>query len=250
MKSSMLKIFFLLRRMTMSPFIQGYNAWPFNTGKPIDYSAILDTGANSTYVTDRRLLDNVSLPSHQSVFLADNSSHPIQSSGTLFSHPSIHADLVPTFAQNLISISPISANGALGIIQHDKMVQLQNHPYFKKLVNFAISYSKQNNLSIMIGSSQHGLYTTNLSSAPQAHMSMHTSHFKTVHDMVYHFYLVFNFSHLEVYCKLVSSSDLVGFLKFLTSDVVQKYYSHHDPVKLRTQLSKIPILNNPEKFMT
>ena len=35
------------------PSIQGYNAWPFNTGKNLDYSAILDTGANSTYVSDR-----------------------------------------------------------------------------------------------------------------------------------------------------------------------------------------------------
>ena len=106
--------------------IQGYNAWPFNKGKPIDYNSSLDTGANSTYVTDRRLLDNVSLPSHQSVFLADGSSHPIQSSGTLVDHPSIHADLVPTFTQNLIGVSPILANG------NDKMVLLQNHPCMLK----------------------------------------------------------------------------------------------------------------------
>jgi hypothetical protein len=99
----------------------------------------MDTGANSTYVTDRRLLNNLSLPSHQSVFLADGSSHPIQSSGTLVDHPSIHAVSVPNFSQNLIGVSPILANGALGIIQHDKMVLLQNHPYVKKLVDFAIT---------------------------------------------------------------------------------------------------------------
>ena len=85
--------------------------------------------ANSTYVIDRRLLDNISLPSHQFAFLADGSSRPIQSSGTLLGHPSIHADLVPTFTLNLIGVSPILANEALGIIQHEKMVLLQNHPY-------------------------------------------------------------------------------------------------------------------------
>ena len=90
------------------------------------------------------------------------------------------------------------------------MVLLQNHPCVKKLVDFAIVYSKQNNLIIMTSSSQHGLYTTNLSSVPQAYMSMHTSHFKTLHDMVYYFYHVFNLPHLEANCKLVSSSHLVG----------------------------------------
>ena len=61
----------------------------------------------------------MSLPSHQSVFLADGSSHPIQSSGALVGHPSIHADLVPAISQNLIGVSPILANGALGIIHSE-----------------------------------------------------------------------------------------------------------------------------------
>jgi len=35
--------------------IRCYDAWPFNHGKPISTTAILDTGANSTYVIHRDL---------------------------------------------------------------------------------------------------------------------------------------------------------------------------------------------------
>ena len=62
----MLKLFFPSATEYVPPSIQGYNARPFNTGKPLDHSAISDT-ANFTYVNDRRLLDKVSLPSHQSL---------------------------------------------------------------------------------------------------------------------------------------------------------------------------------------
>ena len=82
----------------MMPSIQGYNSWPYNSGKECYVShAILDTGANSTYINNRRLLDNITHPSASSVIVADRSIHPIEASGTLVGFPSIHADLVPTF---------------------------------------------------------------------------------------------------------------------------------------------------------
>ena len=110
-----------------------------------------------------------------------------------------------------------------------------------------MSYSKQNNLITMTGSSKNGMYTTHLSPVPQANLSMHTSHFQNLHDMVYYFFLVFNCPRLEAYCKLVSSSDLIGLPKSLTCDVVGKYYPHHDHINSWAQLSKKPIPNNPEK---
>jgi hypothetical protein len=141
------------------PSIQGYNAWPYDSGKLLDSTAILDTGANSTYVTHRLLLENTTLPSSESVLVADGSAHPITASGTLLGHPSIQADLVPSFNQNLIGVSPILNKGALGIIKHDKMVLLARNPYVEKLVDFAINYSEKHNLIIMTGNKAHSLYT-------------------------------------------------------------------------------------------
>jgi hypothetical protein len=140
------------------PSIQGYNAWPYDSGKSLDSNAILDTGANSTYVTHRLLLENTTLPSSESVLVADGTAHTITASGTLLGHPSIQADLVPSFHQNLIGVSPILNKGALGIIKQDKMVLLARDPYVEKLVDFAINYSERNNLIIMTGSKSHGLY--------------------------------------------------------------------------------------------
>ena len=83
------------------PSIQGYNSWPYNSGKECYEShAVLDTGANSTYINNRRLLENISRPSAQAVIVADGSTHPIEASGTLLGFPSIQADLVPTFKKN------------------------------------------------------------------------------------------------------------------------------------------------------
>ena len=40
----------------VQPSIPGYNAWPYDSGKIPNTTAILDTGANSTYVKHRLLL--------------------------------------------------------------------------------------------------------------------------------------------------------------------------------------------------
>ena len=86
--------------------IPGYNAWPYDSGTLPNTSAILDTGANSTYVTHRLLLDNTTLPSSASVTVADGTEHPITASGTLIGHPSIRADLVPSCGFT----SPVNSN--------------------------------------------------------------------------------------------------------------------------------------------
>ena len=57
--------------------IQGYDAWSFNHGKNTSSSAILDTGANSTYVITRDLLDNITNPATEHVIVADGSTHSI-----------------------------------------------------------------------------------------------------------------------------------------------------------------------------
>ena len=110
------------------PTIQGYNAWPYDAGKPNINTAILDTGANSTYVIHRRLLDRQTVPSSESVIVADGTKHPIEASGTLLGHPAINADFVPTFTQNLIGVSPILDKGAFGLIKQDKMVLIKSNP--------------------------------------------------------------------------------------------------------------------------
>ena len=60
----------------VSPSIQGYNSWPFySRTMSLDSSAVLDTGANSTYVNYRRLLVNQSSPLSTSVMVADGTTH-------------------------------------------------------------------------------------------------------------------------------------------------------------------------------
>jgi len=47
------------REEFVTPSSQGYNSWQFNSGTThLDSSAVLDTGANSSYVNNRRLLVN------------------------------------------------------------------------------------------------------------------------------------------------------------------------------------------------
>ena len=179
--------------------------------------------------------------------MADGSTHTIEASGTLLGYPSIHADYVPSFTNNLIGVSPLIDKGAVGIIQHDKMVILNSTPYVDKLVNFVINYSTQNNLIILTGSKLQGLFQTQLTLPRQAMLSIHSHHFTTIHDMVYYFYLVFNCPHLEAYCKIVSSNQLTGLPKELTPSTIRKYFPHHDPIRSKAQQSKKPIPNHPQK---
>ena len=95
-------------------FMPGINH-PCDAGITCHSSAILDTGANQTYVNDRRLISNLHSET-ASVEVADGSKHPILASGPLVSHPHIHANYVPSFSNNLIGISPIIHRGAVGII--------------------------------------------------------------------------------------------------------------------------------------
>jgi hypothetical protein len=174
--------------------------------------------------------------------VADGSTHPIVASGNLLGHPSIHADLVPTFTQNLIGVSPILDKRAVGLITHDKMMLLNSDPYVDNLVNFVIKYSEQNNLIILTGEKSNGLYTTPLcTSQNKALLSIHSHHFNNMHDMVYYFYIVFNCPHVEAFCKIVSSNQMSGLPKSLTPSIIRKYYPHHDPIKAKAQLSKRPI---------
>jgi hypothetical protein len=99
--------------------IPGYNAW-------------IATEANSTYVINRKLLNNITKPATEHVVVADGSAHPIEASGTLLGHPSIHADYVPTFTQNLIGVSPILDIGAIAIIHNNKIEGLLKRRSAKK----------------------------------------------------------------------------------------------------------------------
>jgi len=87
-------------------------------GMSTTHSAILDSGANSTYVINRCLLDNHTSPTSHSVTVADGSIHPIVTSGTLVGHPSIAADFVPSFTSNLIVLPTIIKTG---VMTGDKM---------------------------------------------------------------------------------------------------------------------------------
>ena len=64
-------------------YVPGINT-PYDTGINISSPAILDTGANNTYVNDRRLITNLTSGS-ASVKVADGSHHPILASGNLVS---------------------------------------------------------------------------------------------------------------------------------------------------------------------
>ena len=67
-------------------FTPGYKD-RFDEGMSHLPTAILDSGANSTYVIHRHLLENSTIPTSPSVSAADGSSHPILAPGTLVGHP-------------------------------------------------------------------------------------------------------------------------------------------------------------------
>ena len=168
----------------------------------ITHSAILDSGANSTYVINRCLLDNSTSPTSHSVTVADGSIDPIVASGTLVGHPSIAADFVPSFTSNLIGLPPIIKTGVTGVMAGDKMTLIKRSPIVDKILNFVISYSHANNLIILTGKSINDLYTTTIPNKT-ALLSIHSHHFTSPKDMVHYFYLVFDCPHLEAYCRLV-----------------------------------------------
>jgi len=126
------------------PPIQGYNSWPFDSDEKSCVShAVLDTGANSTYINNRQLLENMTPPSAPSVMVVGWSIHPIEASGTLVGFPSIHADFVPALKLPHWYFT----NFVYCIITNDKMILLKNTPP----VDFVIQFSDQNNLMIMSG---------------------------------------------------------------------------------------------------
>ena len=88
----------------------------------LDSSAVHDTGANSTYVNNRRLLVKPSSPLSTLVMMDDGITHNIQASGTLLGFHSIQADYYSTFTKSLIGVSPILSNGAVGLITADQMI--------------------------------------------------------------------------------------------------------------------------------
>jgi len=58
-------------------------------GKHTSTTAIPDTGADSTYVINIDLLDNITNPATEQVIVADGSAHTIEALGTLLGHPSV-----------------------------------------------------------------------------------------------------------------------------------------------------------------
>ena len=81
-------------------------------------------------------------------------------------------------------------------------------------------------------------------------MSVHSSHFANMQELVYYFYLAFNCPHLEAFCKIVDSKEIVGLPPTLTSTVIRKHYPHQDIIRAQAQLSKRPIPNHPEQHYT
>ena len=90
---------------------------PNDAGIQPTFPAILDTGANNTYVNDSRLISNIKSDS-AFVEIADSSRLPITDSGTLINDPIIQANFAPSFSKNLIGTSPtLIDKEVVGIIQ-------------------------------------------------------------------------------------------------------------------------------------
>ena len=196
----------------------------------------LDTGANNTYVNDRRLISNLTSAS-ASVEVADGSHHPILASGTLVNHPSIPAHFVPSFKNNLLGISPIIDSGAVGIIKSDKMTLVKTSPLVDKILNFILQYSNDNNLIILTGNKSNDLYITNLN-PPIASLSVDSRHFPSIKELVYYFYIVFNCPNVDTYCHLLSIPTVSGFPPHLTAKNVRKHYPYNDKIRSQSQQSK------------
>jgi len=221
-------------RSTMGKYdyLPGINS-PYDAGIQISSPAILDTGANNTYVNDRRLLTNLTSAS-DSVEVADGTHHTIVASGTLVNHPSIPAHYVPSFKTNLLGISPIIDTGAVGIIQSNQMTLVKNSPLVDKILNFVLKYSNDNNLIILSGKKSNDLYITNLH-PKVASLSISSRHFPSVKEMVYYFYIVFNCPNVDTYCHLLSIPTISGFPPSLTAKNVRKHYPYNDAIRSQSQ---------------
>jgi hypothetical protein len=221
---------------------------PPDTGT-LTYSptAILDTGANSTYVTHRRFLTDITAPASPSVTVADGTVHPILASGMLVGYPDITADLVPSFSHNLIGVSHIINNGATRIIRNNKFLIIENTDAVNKLMDFVLKVSHKDNLIILMGTTVNNLYTMDLLSTKHAHLFINSHHFSSINNMVYYFYLFFNCPGIDAYCRLIDSKAITGLPASLTSKVIRKYYPYHDPIKAKSQLSKRAIPNKLDK---
>ena len=102
-------------------YLHGVNT-PYDAGIQPTFFEILGTGANNTYVNDRRQISNMKSDSDSAfVEVADGSRLSITASGTLINHSTIQAHFVSSFSNNLIGISPIIDKGAVSIIQSQKM---------------------------------------------------------------------------------------------------------------------------------
>ena len=88
--------------------------------------------------------------------------------------------LCPTFTKNFVGVSPILSNGTVGQIQPIKWFWW-TVPQVKKLVDFVIKISEENNLIIISGLKNDGLHTNSLPSHyRKSNISVHTSHFAFV----------------------------------------------------------------------
>jgi len=219
-------------------YVPGLNS-PYDAGINISSPAILDTGANNTYVNDRRLISNLTSATAL-VEVADGSHHPILGSGTLVNHPSIPAHFVPSFKNNLLGISPIINSGAVGIITSDKMTLVKSSPLVDKILNFILQYSNDNNLIILTGNKSNDLYITNLN-PPIASLSVDSRHFPSIKELVYYFYIVFNCPSVDTYCHLLSIPTVSGFPPHLTAKNVRKHYPYNDKIRSQSQQSKKPV---------
>ena len=144
----------------------------------------------------------------------------------MVSHPSIQANLVPSFKHNLIGISRIIDTGAVGIIQSNKMTLVKHSPLLDKILHFVLKYSHENNLIILTGYKSSDLYVTNLH--PKASLSITSRHFPYIKELVYYFYIVFNCPNVDTYCHLLSVPTTSGFPPNLTAKNVRKYYPYND----------------------
>ena len=88
-------------------YVPGINS-PYDAGIRLSSPAILDTGANTTYVNDRRLMTNLTSAS-DSVEVADGTHHPILASGNLVNHPSIPDHFDPSCDMPLVCDMPTLA---------------------------------------------------------------------------------------------------------------------------------------------
>jgi hypothetical protein len=120
----------------------------------------IDSGCNHTYIHDEQLLINHKPTTSQcirNVSVANGQLSPIVGTGEFLG---LQSDLVPSFANSLVSTSQFNTLGNISLFDVNHMYGITNTPAIQLMYDAILNHAKQNNLIKLFAANQNGLYKT------------------------------------------------------------------------------------------